>query len=243
MLADNNLPYTPEELASPGSMETAALNRSQGSIAHPNNSIGSLVGRGLRGLATSGPARALRHVGAVPFNFGPAVGGVSGLAGGGALGFGIGKLMDRFSDDEESDHGTRGALIGAALGGLGGTLLGGMRQKGASMLGAMGGDLDYIRMRIFQDPQLSSSDRQTLLGGVSQLSDSELADLGEALRTAVGAGIGGVIAHFLMHAGLGGTILGMAIGGLLGNRLGGPSMLGNPKHTGRTDAYGNPFTL
>jgi len=164
------------------------------------------------------------------------------LAGGGALGYGIGKLMDRFGDDEESDYGTRGALIGAALGGLGGTMLGGMREKVAYATQGSG-DLDYIRMRIFQDSQLGSSDRQTLLSGVSRLSASDLSDLEETLRTMAGAGIGALIARFLMRAGLGGTLLGAAIGGLLGLRAGGSSILGNPKHTGRTDAYGNPFTL
>jgi len=238
--SDPDTLYTPEELTSPA---VAAMNRSQRSIAHPNNSLGTLVGRGIRSIATSGPARVMRTAAGIPFNYGPGVGGAAGLAGGGAVGYGIGKLMDRFGDDEESDHGTRGALIGAALGGLGGTLLGGMRQKGASMLGAMGGDLDYVRMRIFQDPQLDSSTRQTLLSGVSQLSDSALSDLGDALRTAMGAGIGALIARFLMRAGLGGTLLGVVVGGFLGSRMGGPSILGNPRHTGRTDAYGNPFTL
>jgi hypothetical protein len=221
-------------------MATAALNRSQRSLAHPSRSIGTVLGRGIRSVATSAPAQGLRTAAGVPFNFGPAVGGVSGLAGGGALGYGIGKLMDHFGDDEEKDHSTRGALIGAALGGLGGTLLGGMRQKVASSLG---GDLDYVRMRIFQDPTLDSSARQTLLSGVSHLGASELSDLSDALRTAIGAGIGALISRFLMHTGFGGTLLGAVVGGFLGNRIGGPSILGNTRHDGRTDAYGNPFTL
>jgi hypothetical protein len=233
--------YTPQELSSQRAMMAAALARSQRSLAAPDNSFGSSIGAAARGVADSGPVSLARRVGAAPFNHGPALGGVAGTGLGAAAGYGIGKLINRFSDDEdENDRSTSGALIGAALGGLGGTMLGGMRQKAAS---GFGGDLDYVRMRIFQDPELDSSDRQGLLSAVSNLSDPQLSSLGNLLRTAVGAGIGALISKFMLRTGFGGTLLGAAIGGILGMRVGGPSMLGKTRHTGSHDVYGNSFNL
>ena len=218
----------------------AALIRSQNALAHPYNSMGSQIGRGLRSLATSGPGRFARGVAGTPFNFGPAVGGVSGLALGAGAGYALGKLKDQFRDDdeEESDNGFNGALIGAALGAGGGTLLGGMREK----LAFTAGDLDYVRMRISQDPQIGSQERRSLLGQVSQLDAASLSKLEDLLRTVAGAGIGALVARFLLNAGIGGTLLGAAVGGFLGSPSR-PNFFGMPTHTGRQDAYGNPFNL
>jgi hypothetical protein len=249
---DLSLPFTKEELLDPvqASRQRAlsmALPGEQGTrkdMVHPDNALTHELGSALRAGAQSAPGRWLRQVAAVPFNHGAGLGTVVGLAGGGALGYGLGKLLDKFSDDEE--EGTRpwlGGALGAVAGGLGGHLLGALREKAAALLGATNDDVTYVQWRVRSDPSLSSPEKQAIASALRQLGTADLAELADLLRTAAGAGVGLLVAKFLMKAGLGGMLLGALTGGFVGARMGGPSMLGNSSYSGKTDAYGNAYTF
>lgn len=254
--AQPTMPYAPEELATPWAAayrrsraQPGEFNPTEGAVnpgnpAHPSNSLTYQLGSMLRSGLTSGPGRAARRLATVPFNHGAGLGAVSGVVGGGALGYGLGRLFDRLSDEE--DDGVRpwlGGAVGALAGGVGGHLLGAMREKAANMLSARGDDKTYVWSRLAEDHGLSPAERQALRQAVSRLDESDLSDLSEALRMAGGAAVGVLVAKFLMKAGLGGMLLGGLTGGFVGARLGGPSILGTAHYSGKTDAYGNNYTF
>lgn len=252
-MSEPHIPFTAAELADPAA---AARERSLSlpqldspaaptrlNPAHPDNSIYYNIGSALRGAAKSSPGQLARSVAAVPFNHGPWPGTAAGAAGGGALGYGLGKLIDTFSDEEDSDRPLWGGLLGAASGGLGGHLLGAIREKAAAMTGATGDDASYVLWRVRSDSSLSQQEKQSLIQALGQLDDGDLSDLAGKLRTAIGAGVGLLVAKFLMKAGVGGMLLGALTGGFVGSRMVGPSILGNAQYSGKTDAYGNAYTF
>jgi hypothetical protein len=246
-----NTPFTPKELENPAqAARTRATSRPayfnaenpEPNSAHPDNSLQYNAGKWLRGLATSGPGQAAGWLAAQPFNHGPILGAGAGALGGTALGYGLGRAWNAVSDDGEDneDRPQWTALIGALAGGLGGKILGDIRQKSASMLG---GDRSYIQSRLAGDYSITRQEKQSLLATLTQVDEADLAELASLLRTSIGAGAGMLIAKFLMQAGVGGMLIGALTGGFIGNRLSGPSILGTERHSDKTDAYGNPYTF
>ena len=69
---------------------------------------------------------------------------------------------------------------------------------------------------------LSFQDRTSMALGVNQLTQDQARELLGLLSTVSGAGIGALIAKFLMHAGFLGTMAGAAVGGWLGNAFSHP---------------------
>lgn len=84
-----------------------------------------------------------------------------------------------------------------------------------------------LRNKLMQDSALGNADKTTLLNYVSQLSDNQKQDLSRLIGPVAGAGLGIVIARYLLGLGFGGTALLAIIGGAVGNSL-----------AGSRDAYG-----
>ncbi len=174
------------------------------------------LGENLRGLLASenwwqrnaqtgiGPA-ALRGAGA-------------GALGGSVLGLLIGLLRGR---------GGQGARTGAITGGLLGAGLAG--YAGYNFSKHASADQSTIRQMLSADPTISFSDKARLQQGLDGLSSADLRRLAQLLRSAGGAGVGALIAKFLLGRGKGGILAGAIIGGLVGHRSGRP---------GKTNAFG-----
>lgn len=200
---------------------------------HPDNSLGKAWGGGIRNIFDSPWASPKAYGAAIPFNHGPAVGALAGGAGLGALGAGW--------DAYRGDGGHRGAIIGALLGALGGGVSGYLRKSAFASSGAAA--RDYALMRVASDGHLPPDTKQELLAAISTLPEDQVDHLSKLLRTAAGAGVGALVARFLMGTGTTGTVLGGVFGGWAANRMAGPSMLGNPGQLDHSDIYGNRSTL
>jgi hypothetical protein len=250
----SQVPYTADEMANPWEAARARSlampagykpedPMSNPRTAHPDNSFAHGAGRLLRSGLQSGPGRLMQSAAALPFNHGALAGGAAGGLAGGAMGYGLARLLNTFSENEDEDRPVWGGALGA-LGGAGiGALLGAMREKPAALLGAMSDDKDYVRWRVLNDRGTSQHEKQSLLQAIGQLDSSDIGELANVLRTAIGAGVGVLVAKFLMKAGVGGMLMGALTGGFVGARLGGPSILGTERHSAKTDAYGNPYTF
>jgi len=138
------------------------------------------------------------------------------------------------------------AMLGAgAIGGgswLAGTLMNMQRRRQAERArglvkpASFYGDLDsdpseFISTRLAQDSGLSFSDKAQLSGMLNQLSQGQAFELARILRTITGAGVGALIAKFLFRLGIGGTIVGSILGGVVGSRRGGDPV--------KRDVFGN----
>ena len=147
---------------------------------------------------------------------------------GGAAGAGLGALLSVLLQKDPR----LGAMLGAgALGGgswLAGTLMNMKRKqlaKQASFYGNSGSSPEsFISNKIALDSGLSFNEKTQLSGLIGQLSDGQTGELAKLLRTITGAGVGLVIAKYLLKLGLGGTILSTIIGGAIGSRMGGKSL-------------------
>jgi hypothetical protein len=174
---------------------------------------------------------------------GAAAGGVIGagaaLAGGGSVG--------------------RGALVGAGTG-MAGMLLASLyaqnrlrntrfyqeprpaepwRDKVAFYAGTPDGS-QAIMQKLMSDYSLSSADKSTLQREVGKLNHSQLGELSRVVGGAVGAGIGALIARYLLKMGVGGTALlaiaGAAIGGQFSSLRNAYGQRSDPGH----DMFGQP---
>lgn len=136
------------------------------------------------------------------------------------------------------------ALLGAGAAGGGSWLAGTLMNMQRKRLAARGlvkpasfyGDLDsdpseFISTRLAQDSGLSFSDKAQLSGMLNQLSQGQSFELARILRTITGAGVGALVAKFLFRLGIGGTILGSILGGVVGSRHGGNAI--------KRDVFGN----
>lgn len=181
-------------------------------------------GEGIRNTITNPNNRWRRMTdnGVLP---GALAGGVAGTIGGGILGLILGAMR--------GDMGV-GGRWGAGLGGATGLALGG--YSGAQHAKSASTTEQQILQALRQAPGLSFNERTHLTRGVQSLSEQELQTLVRILQTAGGAGIGALIARFLLDKKKGGLILGALTGGVIGRALGSSNKL----QFGR-NVYGNPF--
>ena len=127
------------------------------------------------------------------------------------------------SDLSTTGIGLTAAGIGAGVGAASGAArqpqvkAAGWRAPGTSINPKM-----EINQLLQSAPGLSFQDRTSMSLGVNQLTQEQARELLEMLGTVGGAGIGALIAKFLMHAGFLGTMAGAAVGGWLGNAFSHP---------------------
>lgn len=167
--------------------------------------------------------------GALP---GAASAGTAGAIGGGIIGLILGALRG----DARS-----GAGWGAGLGGAAGLALGG--YAGAQRAKSASTTEQQIIQALQQAPGLSFNERAHLVRGVQSLPEQDLRTLVRMLQTTGGAGIGALIARFLLDKRRGGLILGALTGGVIGRALGQSTTrneFGQTVQPGR-NVYGRPF--
>ncbi len=102
---------------------------------------------------------------------------------------------------------------------------------------------DFIAKLLSTDPSVGFSERVMLQQGVRRLGAADLARLISILRTAGSAGVGALIARFLLDKGRAGMLLGAVTGGLIGAGLSDTrtkNKLGERVHLG-VDVYNQPF--
>lgn len=181
-------------------------------------------GEGIRNTITSPTNRWRRMTdsGMLP---GALSGGVAGALGGGILGLILGALRGNMRESGK---------WGAGIGGAAGLALGG--YSGAQHAKSASTTEQQILQALRQAPGLSFNERTHLTRGVQSLSEQDLQTLVRMLQTAGGAGIGALIARFLLDKKKGGLILGALTGGAIGRALGSS----NKPQFGR-NVYGNPF--
>ncbi len=164
------------------------------------------VGAGIRNLA-GGDNAWKRNFRRGPF-LSTLGGGLVGAAGGSAIGALIGLLRG-----DIGRHASLGALAGSALlGGLAGQA--GYRYKQSSF-----GGRQQVLEALKRDPALSTGEKLRLSNALGSLSTRELQDLIRRLGTAGGAGIGALVARFLLDRGRGGMLIGAVTGGVIARNV------------------------
>lgn len=106
------------------------------------------------------------------------------------------------------------------LAGLAGAGVGLGIRKWGSFGAPMGDPLTFIAMKLKDDTTMSPIQQQQMLDAISQLSHTKQFGLAQLLTTVAGAGIGAVVAKFLMNMGVAGTVGGALLGGFFGSRAG-----------------------
>jgi hypothetical protein len=106
---------------------------------------------------------------------------------------------------------------------------------------AVGEGSQEIGSKLLSDSGLSSADKTMLLNYVQRLPNSQKAELAHLIGPAVGAGIGIIIARYLMRLGIGGTAIMALLGAGVGRQItSGPrDAYGHVINT-RRDAFGQP---
>lgn len=163
-------------------------------------------------------------------------------AGGAALGYGAGSLLELL----QGGRGVNWSKILAILLGLGGAGLGAYagrnHTKQASFMGNPKQDL--IRM-LESDSSMSFSDKAQLMLVLQGLQVSQASQILRMLKGAAGAGVGALIAKHLLGFGLGGQILLGIIGGRVGSGMGQSNRFSHNALGERTrpgyNAFGQPF--
>lgn len=156
-------------------------------------------------------------------HFGPVAGGA--LWGGG--GYLLGKLLEMSTG--KSNLGIGGALGGLALGVIRGLMQDKAKakqdaaEKKANVLiekSAMYADpRNFILERLQGATDISPFEKAQLAARVRQMSWDQANRLKSQVRAAVGFGVGAIIARFLGRSGFGGTLMGGAVGALVGRML------------------------
>jgi hypothetical protein len=173
----------------------------------------------------------------------PAVGTAAGAVGAGLAGLGAVSLYDYlYPDNNENplDKEKRTLLsVGgtALLGGLGSYLL----SKGITGQSKKASFLDSnvdaaILNKLSQDFTLSHIAKQQLASNISSMSKSDKSGLLDLLSGVTGAGIGLVIARYLLKLGFTGQLLLTLAGGFLGSTLGGNGLASKDR-----DVYGRKY--
>lgn len=177
--------------------------------------------------------------------------------GGAGLGAGVGHaLHDLITDEDEDGKHKRdwkywlATLGGAAAGGFAGNRLINNTMKSAAWRSpsmdpqAAQANIQAILNALRSAPGLSFNQQAQLMSGVGRLDAQSAAQLRSLLGTAGGAGIGALVARFLMGKGLVPQVMGALLGGVIGNAVfgnhGPHTFSGNPGLIG-TDLAGRSF--
>lgn len=163
--------------------------------------------------------------------------------GGGAAALAAGTIgvKNWLKGQELTEEDKRRQRLQTLLAGLGGSAVGLGLRKWSSFGMPMGDPLTFIAMKLQDDTTMSTMQQQQMLTAVNQLSHTQQSGLAQLLTTVAGAGIGAVIAKFLMNMGIMGTIGGALMGGFFGSRAGrfpdnGPGTINNS-----VDFFGRPI--
>ena len=179
-----------------------------------NTSMGASVGRGVREFADRP-----NMLGSI-LNNGPLSGGLLG----GAIGAGIGGLAGiptRRSKRLAVIAGLLGAGLGAGLGAYSGMVRQPGYYKSAAWRGGdpFGDPTDQILTALQSDTGLGTYQKMQMMAQVAQLPQYQAAQLAQMLGSVAGAGVGALIARFLLGAGTLGTAVGAGMGYMAGNAL------------------------
>lgn len=100
-----------------------------------------------------------------------------------------------------------------------------------------------IESKILSDPTISYGDRMALIDYVKDLSFTQKNQLESLTSTAIGAGVGALVAKFLLGLGIKGTIISSILGGLIGHSFSTPSVtyFDPIKNSGLSDGYGRYY--
>ena len=101
-----------------------------------------------------------------------------------------------------------GAGVGGSIGGLTGWALGNDEQN-AKVASAFEGfsDVAMINNKIMGDPTLDFQQRRQLMNLINQLPSTSISQLAPVVGSALGAGVGAIIAKYLLKMGITGTII------------------------------------
>lgn len=140
------------------------------------------------------------------------------------------------------------ALSGSAIGGAGSAALSEVIRAWQSMgtspaqpkqAAAFSADpLLAVRAALLADGSVDSESKTALMRMLPELSSVEATQLAGLLRTAAGAGVGVLIARYLLRLGFVGTVLSALVGGYAASRFGGTkNFYGQPADT-QSDLFG-----
>jgi len=124
----------------------------------------------------------------------------------------------------------KSSLIGGGIGAVGGGSAAGYRNhvyntvKSGAWRGPGGDqdaqrDIQAILGMLRQAPGLSFNERAQLMSGVGRLDPNSARQLRSLIGFGGGAGVGAIIARFLVGKGFGTTVIGALVGGVIGNAL------------------------
>jgi hypothetical protein len=183
---------------------------------------------------------------------------VGGTSVGASLGGVLGHAAHDYMREDDPEGGERrdwkywlstlgGAAAGGALGKhLSTSMMGkasAWRSPDMNMRGAQDATQSVLSM-LRSAPGLSFNQRSQLMAGVGQLDPSSANQLQNILSTGGGAAVGAIVARFLMGKGLGATVVGAMLGGVIGNAVFGSNTprtsTGNPGMVG-VDFSGRRF--
>lgn len=166
-------------------------------------------------------------------NRGPLAGGLTGAAIGGLAGGAIGGIMG--GKEKAKQMALIAALLGASVGSYSGHL-----RKQAFYRGDTYQQINQLLVKA----NISFDQRIQLMAAVPRLPQAKAEDLLRNAQRVGGAGIGALVARYLMGAGLLGTAFGGLLGGMVGGSLyfGPRNSFGNPS-LGRRDFSGNNIVL
>ena len=115
-------------------------------------------------------------------------------------------------------------LYGAGIGGTAGGFLGyalGNDKQNAKTASAFDGfsDVAMINNKIMGDPTLDFQQRRQLMNLINQLPGTSISQLAPVVGSALGAGVGAIIAKYLLKMGITGTIITSILGSRFGSSL------------------------
>lgn len=173
------------------------------------------------------PTRLIGSASRLSPNMGSLVGASTSLLTGGILG----ALYNTFTKHRRIDPETgeeasllKDVLYGAGIGGTAGALTGwalGNDEQNAKTASAFGGfsDVAMINNKIMGDPTLDFQQRRQLMNLINQLPSTSISQLAPVVGSALGAGVGAIIAKYLLKMGITGTIITSILGSRFGSSI------------------------
>jgi hypothetical protein len=183
----------------------------------PSEGMASRLGTGIRDFFTKGTGRRVADMGPVP----------AALIGAGALAIpamGLGAVQDAMDPDpyNERKRWKRNGILGALLGAGAMGTLGWMRSKSGTEKKAfvMGTSAKgRLMSAVNSDPTIGPMAKARLHEAILGMQEMDAARIFNMLPAIAGAGIGALIARYLLGAGGFGTAAGAAAGAFAGNAL------------------------